>query len=396
VAFLKNERDTLIFLSYVPQLTPYRLQELLRHSESATHLLDASPSELENFGASAALAEFWHASFRNDALIAQANRALEQESKGLYQITTLVDADYPEALRELSDPPAVLYFQGSWPRFDTSAIGVVGSRKPSSYGIAVTTEFTRRFVEAGWIVVSGLAQGIDTCAHRTTLDAGGRTIAVLGNGLGHTFPAGNRELQKRVAAEGLVISEFPYSREPRAEQFPRRNRIVAGLSRGVLVTEAGHRSGALISARLAIEGGRDVFVIPGSIYSSVSAGCHRLIKEGASLVSAPEDIFEAWGAPVSRSVPTGLTAEESGIVAAIGTQGVTVDELAEQKKIPFSDLARILLELELRGVIHALPGQRYGLNGKVKENNNDESSQDAETQGEDQAHQSVRGGTRGL
>jgi DNA processing protein len=294
--------------------------------------------------------------------------------------------DYPKALRELADRPPVLYITGRWPLPETCRIGIVGTRHPSVYGLEATQRLTTELVRRNVMTVSGLAAGIDARAHRATMDAGGWTVAILGHGLGFQYPKENGPLFEKIAKEGTLISEFSYDTGPHSEHFPRRNRIISGLSRGVLVVEAGHRSGAGITARYAAEQGKDVFVVPGSIFSPQSVGCHRLIKEGAQLTTSAEDILEEYGLVPHDVIPAdcqpgssgvnidvigsritdfrddnleGLTTPEKELLQRLSVEPVSVDELVELSGWPVDRLAEVLLSLEIKGKIRHLPGQRY-------------------------------------
>lgn len=228
-------------------------------------------------------------------LALRASAALEREleliAKEKIDCLDISDPDYPESLKEISNPPLVLYLRGDRKVLGKFLFAIVGSRKPTSYGISVAKEFSLQLSKKGMVIVSGLARGIDTIAHREAIQEG-TTIAVLGSGLLNIYPRENKELSRKIASAGAVISEFPLLTSPLKENFPRRNRIVSGISRGVLVVEAGLRSGALITAHLACEQNREVFAIPGNVNSSLSKGTHILIKEGAKLVDHLDDILE--------------------------------------------------------------------------------------------------------
>jgi DNA processing protein len=288
------------------------------------------------------------------------------------------DADYPKALRELPDRPPVLYIKGRWPLPEGRLIGIVGTRRASAYGLEAAKRFTLDLVSRGVVTVSGLAAGIDTCAHRATVQEGGWTVAVLGHGFGYQFPKENVPLFDEIARKGTLVTEFPYDTRPQSRYFPQRNRIISGLSQGVLVVEAGIRSGALITARCAAEQGRDVFVVPGSIFSPQSHGCHRLIKEGAKLVETAADILEEYLELSSPAVTGGgstddgfpptirgndadrdLTPVEKELLEKLSAIPISVDELVEMSGTPVDRLAEVLLSLELKGRIQAMPGQRY-------------------------------------
>jgi len=299
---------------------------------------------------------------------------MNSEPKGEIRKVMDTDADYPKALRELTDRPPVLYIKGRWPLPEGFSIGIVGTRRATPYGLEAAERFTLDLVSRGVMTVSGLAAGIDGCVHRTTLQEGGWTVAVLGHGLGHLFPKENKVLFDEIAKRGTLVTEFSYDTPPRASHFPQRNRIISGLSQGVLVIEAGHRSGALITARYAAEQGREVFVVPGSIYNPQSQGCHRLIKEGAKLVESMEDIFVEYGlnavipeclsrpplgTPMAVGNDSNLNPTEKELVKLFSSIPLSVDELVELSGMPVDRLAEVLLSLELKGRIQAMPGQRY-------------------------------------
>ena len=294
------------------------------------------------------------------------------------RILTLADAGYPSSLLEAADPPLMLYLLGA-PGFDLGqldrSIAMVGSRNPTAQGAETARAFARAFGEAGIPVVSGLALGIDGAAHEGALAAAegsGRlaTVAVVGTGLDRVYPARHRALAHRIAAQGLIISEYALGTPPLNQNFPKRNRIIAGLSRGTLVVEAALKSGSLITARLAAEMGREVFAIPGSIHSPQSRGCHALIRQGAKLVESVGDVFEelrfdAHEAPSSSSsssstptptpTPSG-EAEEPALLRAMGFDPVSLDALSARTGHGAAALQAGLLELELEGRVARLPG----------------------------------------
>ena len=276
-------------------------------------------------------------------------------------ILTLADPTYPAALLELTDPPTVLFARGSLALLATPCMAVVGSRNATAGGVRNAEQFSRALAENGQTVVSGLALGIDAAAHRGALDAGGRTIAVLGTGIDRIYPARNAELARQIAdgGNGLLLSELPVGSGPLPHHFPRRNRIIAGLSRGVLVVEAAPESGSLITARLAAEAGREVFAIPGSIHSPQSRGCHRLIRQGAKLVESTADILEEFGGSQSRGSAPGPVEDRTGLLAFLGHDPVNIDEVVVRSGLTADAVLAILFELELGGAVAALPGGRY-------------------------------------
>ncbi len=275
------------------------------------------------------------------------------------------DPDYPSSLRDIPDKPDVLYVQGRWPLpEEVMKIGIVGARRATPYGMDAAARISSDLSQQGALIISGLAMGIDACAHRACLKEGGWTVAVLGHGFGHEYPRDNARLSKDLAEKGTLITEFDFDVPPRPQHFPRRNRIISGLSRGVVVVEAGEHSGALITARYAAEQGRDVFVVPGSIFNWQSKGCHRLIKEGARLIESAQDLLEEYGAKApgvrasSKELPP-LSPAEQELLGHLNSVPLSVDELAELTGHRVDRLAEVLLSLELKGLIMNMSGHRY-------------------------------------
>lgn len=279
------------------------------------------------------------------------------------KLVTGEDENYPAHLKHIYDPPPLLYVHGELRPEDSRAVAVVGSRNPTSYGQAAAERISRGLASRGVTVVSGMARGVDSCAHRGALLAGGRTIGVLGCGLDVVYPPEHRELYKQVAAQGAVVSEFPLGTPPDRDHFPIRNRIISGLSLGVAVVEATLRSGSLITARLALEQGRDVYAVPGNVDSARSAGANRLIKQGAKLVTHAEDILEEILplAPPAAEAPSrpAFSAEEERVFAALEEESLHIDELMARCGLPSARISAILLSLELAGHIRQLPGKRF-------------------------------------
>ena len=284
---------------------------------------------------------------------------LEGESNHLL---TLADEDYPKQLLEISDPPPILYLKGQRALLRQPGLAVVGSRNATPSGLQNAEAFARNLSEAGFTIISGMALGIDAAAHRGGLAGAGSSIAVVGTGLDLVYPARNKALAHDLAQNGLIISEFPLGTPALAKNFPRRNRIISGLSRGVLVVEAALASGSLITARQAGEQGREVFAIPGSIHSPFSKGCHQLIKQGAKLVDDANDILIElhWGNAKSAAT-AGSTddAESDPVLDAMGFDPASIDTLLERMKLPADQLIARLTELELDGAIASMPGGKY-------------------------------------
>lgn len=275
-------------------------------------------------------------------------------------LLTLADPDYPRPLLEIADPPSVLFGFGRRELLSRRCVAVVGSRNASRQGEEDALCFSTHLSQAGLCVVSGLALGIDGAAHRGGLTGVGGTIAVLGNGLDRTYPAAHASLADHLSQSGLMLSEHAPGEPPRAHHFPRRNRLISGLCEGVLVVEAAERSGSLVTARLALEQGRDVFAVPGSIHSPVSRGCHRLIKDGAALVENPGDVLAALGFVAQRAaVQPASTLDDDEILTCLGTSPAGVDLIIERTgRAPQAVLAR-LADLEIGGRIERLAGGLY-------------------------------------
>jgi DNA processing protein len=295
-----------------------------------------------------------------DAQIAAAMAWAEQPGNS---IITLADAEYPRTLLTTADPPVLLYVKGDVALLNRPGFAIVGSRNATKQGEMNAEAFAAALSGAGLTVISGLALGIDAAAHRGGLAAKGSTIAVIGTGADRIYPSGNEVLARLIAESGAIVSEFPLGTSPLAANFPRRNRLIAGLARGCLVVEAAERSGSLITARLAAETGLDVFAIPGSIHSPLSKGCHKLIKQGAKLVESAQDILEElrWEAVVAPvpDRPDPDDADNARLIEAIGYDPVDLETLAGRTGLTAEQLLAVLLPLELDGRISQLPGGRY-------------------------------------
>ncbi|WP_206732431.1 DNA-processing protein DprA [Janthinobacterium sp. 17J80-10] len=301
------------------------------------------------------------------AALAQVEKTLQWAGEPGNRILTLADADYPADLLHIADPPLLLYVKGRIELLSRQSLAVVGSRNATAQGLVNAEKFSETLSAAGWTIVSGLALGIDTAAHQGALRyaelACGSTIAVIGTGADIVYPARNRTLAHLIAQAGCIVSEYPLGTAALSGNFPRRNRIISGLSRGVLVIEAAAESGSLITARMAAEQGRDVFAIPGSIHSPLSKGCHQLIKQGAKLVEAAQDILEEYGqqleqTPAAAARAGGLPQQDT-LLALIGFDPVDIDTLALRAGQDSASLHAQLLTLELQGRLERLPGEIY-------------------------------------
>src|SRR5881628_3834210 len=286
----------------------------------------------------------------------------------------LGDERYPELLRAIHDPPAVLYCDGSVEPGDRQAVAIVGSRQATPYGLRITETLAGELSALGFTILSGFARGIDAAAHRAALAAGGRTIAVLGCGLDVDYPPGHASLHAEIAGSGAVLTEFAPGTPPRATNFPRRNRIISGLALGVVVVEAAEDSGSLITARLALEQGREVFAVPGPIDVPTSQGPHGLLKQGATLVETVDDIVEELLPQLDRPLQTlktepiaalpehvELSPSERTVLEVMSREPLHLDDLTERSRLTTPAVAAILLGLELKALVKQLPGQRYCL-----------------------------------
>ncbi len=358
-----NNFEALISLNLIPQIGSVRLKELLKYFDQPQAIFNASRQELvslmgQRLGES--IASFDQKCLKNDL-------ALARESG--VSIITCFDQDYPQLLKEIPGSPIVLYVLGSIIAQDNLAIGIVGSRRASLYGLSSAEKFAAELCSHGITIVSGMARGVDTYAHRGALKAKGRTIAVMGSGFNHIYPAENKDLAKEISSFGAVISEFPMETKPLAQNFPRRNRLISGLSLGVLITEAARNSGALITADFALEQGREVFALPGRIDSVGSMGTNAMLKQGAKIVTDCEDILEELNLTTLKAamidsvlvkqeaIITGK--DESRLYACIAEQPVAIDDLVQRSALSSSQVLSLILRLQLKKLIKVLPGKQY-------------------------------------
>ena len=357
-------------LARVSGLSASVRERLLAHFGSVRELIETPAAELAEFGlgdkARAQLSEPDWASVEADL------RWLEGEHHHLLRET---DPDWPPLLRELSDPPPLLYCHGDPSHLRDPALAMVGSRNPTRGGRETAEAFAETLTGMGLVIVSGLAMGVDTAAHSGALRAGGPTVAVTGCGPDIVYPKSNAQLADRIAESGCVVTEFPPGVKPQRSHFPRRNRIIAGLSLGTLVVEAALRSGSLITARLAAEQGREVFAVPGSIHNPLARGCHRLIRAGAKLVESTDDIFEELrglglleqqGANSTQTTSAPAQADHSEsdpayqtLLAAVDYSPTPVDVIVERSGLTAASVSSMLLMLELEGRVESAPGGRY-------------------------------------
>jgi len=359
-----DELQALLQLTTVPGIGPTRIRALVAHFHSAQAVCSATAAALcEVSGIERTLAENIRENF-DRAFAAQQLEILSQRNTCFL---TYWDDDYPALLKKIHDPPVLLYVEGELFSADENVLAIVGTRAPTQYGKMVAEKLTAELAARGFTIVSGLARGIDSLAHRTALKSGGRTLAVLGSGLDVMYPAENENLAKEIAAHGAVISEYPFGAKPDAVNFPRRNRIISGLALGVLIIEAGLESGAMITANLALEHNREVFAVPGSILSMKSAGPHQLIREGAKLVHSVDDVLEELMGQLDffgrqraeeRPVPE-LDEKSMRVYQMLSHEGVQIDELIRKSGLSSSEVMTLLLELEFKNLVKQLPGKFF-------------------------------------
>lgn len=337
-----------------------RLERLLVHYGTVQEAWNAPEAELRALG----LPEGPLARLVAARRAGLPHRILEAAERAGARVLVYPDEEYPPLLREIASPPLALFVKGTIEPADSRAVALVGTRQASSYGVQVARTFATEFAQAGVTVVSGLARGIDRAAHEAALDAGGRTVAVLGTGIDVVYPAGHRFLAQRIAEQGALVTEFLPGTPPHAGNFPIRNRIISGLSLGVIVVEAPERSGALITANFALDQNRTVYAVPGPIFSSGAAGIVRLLREGAIPVGSAQDVLadlqlEARQLPLAT--PPVVPEHARPVFAALGTEPKHIDELAAEVGMGIAQLSALLLELQLEGLVTHLGAQHYAL-----------------------------------
>ena len=356
----------LIQLSLVQGIGPRLLNELMEHFGEAENIFKATVNELKQVpGVGDRLSQ--QIANAQDTRAARDVQSLCDSNS--ISIINRFDSNFPRSLTEIFDPPNLLYTQGQFRPQDSMSIAIVGTRHATNYGKKIAAQLARGLAMAGFTIVSGLARGIDATAHRAALEAGGRTIAVLGSGLLNLYPPEHAELAKEVVGQGVLASEFHPHQAPKSGSFPQRNRIVTGLSLGVVVVEAAARSGALISARLATEQNREVFAVPGRVDSRMSKGCHALINDGATLVQSVDDILEQLG-PLAQ--PTQLNAEktvrhpaelklteqESTILQLVDIDSTDIDTIVAKSGLPVARVLSTLSVLEIRRLVRRVQGNK--------------------------------------
>lgn len=355
---MDQDLEAWLRLSLLDGLGPQTLRKLLIAHGSPKDILAASARDLAALVPSAEVSAIRNGGASDEAL----NKVRQWLTDPANHVLTFADVDYPRQLLEIADPPPLLYVKGRLELLNQPGFAIVGSRNATAQGVGNAEAFAITLSNAGLTIISGLALGVDAAAHRGGLSGKASTIAVVGTGLDVVYPARNRELAHQIAAQGVLLSEFALGTPPVASNFPRRNRLICGLSRGVLVVEAAVSSGSLTTARLAADQGRDVFAIPGSIHSPLAKGCHALIKQGAKLVESAQDVLEELGeaapAPGFAST-TGKTVGEHPLLNHIGFDPVDTDTLQQRCGLTAADINMALTDLELTGQIESLPGGRW-------------------------------------
>lgn len=369
----KNELKYWLAWNRVKEIGPIRFINLIKHFSSLEEAWNKSP-ELKNITEILHIGQDTWLRIKSAKLKIDPDKELVFLDKWKVKVITIKDEGYPPLLKNIYDPPPIIYYRGNFIEMMGSkkAIAIVGSRKATYYGKKIAREIALELGSRKYIVISGLARGIDTNAHLGALDAEGETIAVLGCGLDRIYPAENKQLAAQISKTGALISEFPVYTKPERGNFPRRNRLISGLSDGVVVVEAAAKSGALITADFALEQGREVFAVPGNIHSFLSNGCHNLIKQGAKLVNGYKDIIEEIEEnnhffennndsekKCDEEIEKKLSDCEKKFLTYISTEPLHIDKITELTDLPLSKVNEILLTLELKNIIREIEGKRY-------------------------------------
>jgi DNA processing protein len=353
-------------LRMVPGLGSRRAVPLIRQYQTPQAIFRAPADELVEAGLPGSIAQTIASGCTFEEAVDQQERLMRHQA----ELVPIADPRYPEALREIFDPPLLLFARGRLELLQKTSLAVVGTRRPSPYGVAATERLTAELAGAGMVITSGMARGIDTAAHRAALQAGGDTIAVFGSGLDHVYPAENRRLAEEIAAKGLLLSEYPMGTPGHPQNFPVRNRIISGLSIGVMVVEGAQYSGSAITATLAMEQGREVFAVPGNITSRMSWAPNLLIKQGAKLVQTAEDVLAELTPELRRRLREIEPAEEDGpaltpyarrlLEQVPVEEAVTLDALLDKVgDTSATELMSTLFELQLLGLVRQMPGRAY-------------------------------------
>jgi DNA processing protein len=355
---LQQDMESWIALCLIDGLGDESIRRLLVGFGSPAQIFSASTSALERLVKKKVAQSIVQGPDRN-----KINATLKWLEDSQNSIITLADTDFPSLLLNISDPPPLLYLKGKRELLNSQRLAIVGSRNASPQGLANAEAFAKATSDAGLCIVSGMALGIDTGAHRGGLRGSASSIAVVGTGLDLVYPASNRKLAHQLAEQGALISEFPLGTPAIASNFPRRNCIISGMSRGCLVVEAALQSGSLITAKQALEQGREVFAVPGSIHSPLAKGCHSLIKQGAKLVESAEDILDELGYRSARPSADNDTdepgKEKSLLLTHLGHEIIDIDTLSNRSGLTVETVSAMLLTFELDGIVASLPGGCY-------------------------------------
>ena len=370
--------DAWLVLQTLPGVTPERLHRMAETFSCPTEAFEAPPDVFARLCGRKALE-----ALEKDSPSDMSARIRREASKLDAKIITRDSDLYPETLREIYSPPGAFFIEGEMQAADRLAVAIVGMRRPTDYGRRMARELARELAGQGVVIVSGMAYGIDAEAHKAALEAGGRTIAILGCGLAENYPSDHRELRREIAAAGAAISEFHLRAHPRKENFPRRNRLISGLSLATIVVEAAQRSGALLTARLALEQGREVMAVPGPVHTQKSAGCHHLLKQGAHLVESADDVVQALPEYARNmldnparirmkgfSVPEksqeksaaphpNLTDDENALLRLLEHGDETMEGLTQKRGLPAQEVSSALLRLELEGLVRQTNSGMY-------------------------------------
>lgn len=354
-----SEQAYWVAFHHVPFIGPARLRRLLETFGSLSHAWHAPSESLRRCLEERPTAELIKT--RNELDLPQVMVGIERSGT---RITTTLDASYPALLHEIAAPPPVLYYQGELLETDRTAVAIVGTRRVTAYGREMTARISADLARSGVTIISGLARGVDGIAHQAALDAGGRTIAVLGSGVNRIYPPEHRNLAQRIAEQGAMVSDYLPDTPPDGVNFPPRNRIISGLSLGVVVIEAPDRSGALITVDFAADHGRDVFAVPGPANAANSSGCNRLIREGARLVRSAEDILDDLQIMRKREMIAAqqalpMSEEDRRLLAVMTAEPQHIDDLALLSDSSVSEVSGRLMMLELQGIIRNAGAQHY-------------------------------------
>jgi DNA processing protein len=364
----------LIILSRIPGIGPNRLRILVSHFGNPTDALDGSAREIinvEGFSKKLAVAV---TSFKKNSKYAEASKYVDHQLSKLNKISgnivTYWSKDYPDLLKKIFDPPPYLFLKGNIIEEDKYAIAIVGTRNPSKYGIAIAEKFSQELSRLGITIVSGLARGVDSVAHNAVLKTGGRTIGVIGSGIDVIYPPENKNLFEKISENGAIVSEYDMETPPDAGNFPRRNRIISGMSLGTIIIETGIDGGAMITASTALDQNRDVFAVPGLISEKRSVGCNTLIRDGrAKLVTSIEDVLDELETKLrpilkgsSKQPPRRepeLTLFEKKVYENLSEEPIHIDQLSEKADMTTTDALVNLLSLEFKGIVKQMPGKMF-------------------------------------